>query len=131
MPPTFVKENIWLSMFLVLLSGTQSFNSLYSVSFSFLFFKQNVSRRKTVNIKLLSANSFIARQYMQGYWPGLLAYPFPAPTPTAHPKNNASVNQNIEVDMTESVIKFSRCDKIDLPIKKSQLRHRRNYFNLF
>ena len=67
MPPTFVKENIWLSMFLVLLSGTQSFNSLYSASFSFLFFKQNVSRRKTVNIKLLSANSFIARQYMQGY----------------------------------------------------------------
>ena len=67
MPPTFVKENIWLSMFLVLLSGTQSFNSLYSVSFSFLFFKQNVSRRKTVNIKLLPANSFIARQYMQGY----------------------------------------------------------------
>ena len=37
----------------------------------------------------------------------------------------------MEVDMTESVIKFSRCDKIDLPIKKSQLRRRRNYFNLF
>ena len=37
----------------------------------------------------------------------------------------------MEVDTTESVIEFSRCDKIDLLIKKSQLRHRRNYFTLF
>ena len=37
----------------------------------------------------------------------------------------------MEVDTTESVIEFSKCDKIDLLIKKSQLRHRRNYFTLF
>lgn len=80
MPPKFFMENIWLSMFLILLSGTQSFNLLYRVSFSLLFFNQNLSRRETVNIKLLPANSFIVRQYRvinQGYWPILFLHPRP------------------------------------------------------
>ena len=113
-------------MFLILLSETQSFNLLYSISFNFLFFSQNLSRRKVVNIKLLHAIGFLYDST------GLLTRDIGLhPRPLRIQKKNVSVNQNMEVDTTESVIEFSKCDKIDLLIKKSQLRHRRNYFTLF
>ena len=117
-------------MFLIWLSETQSFNLLYSVSFSFLFFDQNLSHRKTVNIKLLPANSLLYDST------GLLTRVIGLSFSCTHAhcsskKKNVFVDQNMEVEITESVITFSRCDKIDLPIKKSQLHHRRNYFSLF
>lgn len=108
----FFQENIWLRMFLLLLSETQSFNLITSQCLVQFLVLQSKSQPQKDGKHLTSpANSFFCtrksifffsicfffvRGSCMGHWPVL----FPHPRSPLWLKKNVSVSQNVEVDMT-------------------------------